>query len=137
MLWLIAGVVLCIMEFTLPTAFLEFTMGLSAILVGILALVVPSFSIQVAAWLLLSVVFLVLARRFMPKAVPAMIRDSKEARTLTAIPPGKTGRVIYEGVSWQARCDDDEMAIAPEELVYVVSRRGNTLVVVPERLLHS
>ncbi|MEB3359711.1 MAG: NfeD family protein [Synechococcales bacterium] len=125
------------MEFTLPTAFLEFTMGLSAILVGILALVVPSFGVQVAVWLLLSVVFLVLARRLMPKAVPAMIRDSQEARTLTAIPAGKTGRVIYEGASWQARCDDDQVAIAPEELVYVVSRRGNTLVVVPERLLHS
>ncbi|MEL7354902.1 MAG: NfeD family protein, partial [Cyanobacteria bacterium J06560_5] len=54
-----------------------------------------------------------------------------EARTTTEILPGKTGRVIYEGNSWQARCEDDQVAIAPDQEVFVVQRKGNTLIVIP------
>ncbi|WP_439648944.1 NfeD family protein [Leptolyngbya ohadii] len=49
--------------------------------------------------------------------------------------PGQTGRVIYEGNSWQARCEDEGMTIAPNQRVYVVDRRGTTLIVIPESLL--
>ncbi|NJL39264.1 MAG: NfeD family protein [Leptolyngbyaceae cyanobacterium SL_5_9] len=134
-LWLIAGVILCVMEITLPTAFVEFTMGISAIIVGLVALVVPQFGIQVALWLALSVIFTVLSRRFIPQTKPRSIADATEAQTITEILPGQTGRVLYEGNSWQARCEDDEMAIAPNQRVYVVERRGNTLIVMPESLL--
>ncbi|PSB06624.1 hypothetical protein C7B61_19115 [filamentous cyanobacterium CCP1] len=135
--WLVAGVILCVMEFTLPTAFIELTMGLSAIIVAGFALVVPSFVAQVALWLVLSVILSFLLRRLFPYKQPRQIEDSKEAQTLTEIPAGETGRVRYEGNSWQARCDDEQMTIAPNQKVYVVGRRGTTLIVMPEYLLRE
>lgn len=136
-LWLIAGVILCIMEFTLPTAFVEFTMGVSAMLVALIALVVPQFSVQIVLWLVFSVILTVISRRFVPKGKAFLIADSTEAQTLTEISAGNLGRVLYEGNSWQARCEDESLAIAPHEKVYVVERRGNTLIVMPERLIRG
>ncbi|MEM8778980.1 MAG: NfeD family protein, partial [Cyanobacteria bacterium P01_G01_bin.49] len=46
--------------------------------------------------------------------------------------PGKTGRVLYEGNSWSAICADEEMSIASHQKVYVVMRKGNTLIILPE-----
>ncbi len=136
-LWLIAGVILCIMEMVLPTAFVEVTMGISAFVVALLALVIPQVGVQVAIWLVLSVVLTLLSRRLVPKRKAHIIEDSREAQTLTEILPGQTGRVLYEGNSWQARCDDPEMVIAPNQRVIVVERRGTTLIVLPEHLLRA
>lgn len=136
-IWLIAGVILCVLEFVLPTAFVELTMGVSAILVRLLAQLIPQVGLQVVIWLVLSIAFNILLHRFMPKRKTRKIEDSKEAQTLTEILPGQTGRVLYEGNSWQARCDDEQMAIAPNQKVYVVGRQGTTLIVLPQALLHS
>lgn len=136
LLWLIAGAILCVMEFVLPTAFVELTMGISAILVAILASFVPSVGIQVALWLVLSIVLTILLRRIFPHRQSRQIEDSKEAQTLTEILPGQTGRVLYEGNSWQARCDDEQLTIAPKQKVYVVGRKGTTLIVLPASLVH-
>jgi membrane protein implicated in regulation of membrane protease activity len=136
-LWLIAGLILCFMEVLLPTAFIELTMGVSAILVACLAWFVPSLSVQVVVWLLLSIGSVVLLRRFLPKRANAAIEDAKEAKTLTEISPGQPGRVLYEGNSWRACCEDDKLAIAPNQKVYVVGRRGTTLIVIPEHWVHS
>jgi membrane protein implicated in regulation of membrane protease activity len=136
-LWLIAGLILCLMELLLPTAFVELTMGISAIIVGCIAWFVPSLTVQVVLWLLLSVGLTVLLRRLLPKRSHTKIEDDKEATTLTKISPGETGRVLYEGNSWQARCEDEQLAIAPDQKVYVVGRRGTTLIVIPAHLVHS
>jgi membrane protein implicated in regulation of membrane protease activity len=136
-LWLIAGIALCVLEFVVPTAFIELTMGISAIVVAVLARFVPHLGIQVAIWLALSITLTMLSRRFLPKPRNRTIEDSKEAKTLTGIPPGEVGRVLYEGNSWQARCADDELAIGANQKVYIVERRGTTLIVMPENILHS
>jgi membrane protein implicated in regulation of membrane protease activity len=136
-LWLIAGVALCVLELVVPTAFIELTMGISAIIVAVLAMYVPSLGIQVAVWLALSLILVFLSRRFLPKPRNRSIEDSQEAKTLTGILPGEVGRVLYEGNSWQARCADDDLAIAANQKVYVVERRGTTLIVMPENLLRS
>lgn len=136
-LWLIAGLILCVMELVLPTAFVELTMGISAVIVACVAWFVPSLIVQVALWLLLSIGLAVMLRRLLPKRTTPIIEDAKNAKTLTAIPPGQTGRVIYEGNSWQARCEDEQLAIAANQRVYVVGRRGTTLIVLPEYLIHS
>jgi membrane protein implicated in regulation of membrane protease activity len=136
-LWLIAGIALCVLEFVVPTAFIELTMGISAIVVAVLARFVPHLGIQVAIWLALSITLTMLSRRFLPKPRNRTIEDSKEAKTLTGIPPGEVGRVLYEGNSWQARCADDELAIGANQRVYIVERRGTTLIVMPENILHS
>lgn len=135
--WLIAGVILCIMEFTLPTAFVELTLGISAIIVAGFALVVPNFALQVGLWLVLSVLANILLRRLVPKQTHRKIADATEAQTLTEIPPGQPGRVLYEGNSWQARCDDEQLAIAPNQKVYVIRRQGTTLIVMPDALLRD
>ncbi|MEM1309488.1 MAG: NfeD family protein [Cyanobacteria bacterium P01_H01_bin.153] len=135
--WLIVGTVLCLMELLLPTAFIEATLGVSALVVAAIAVAVPQFSIQVSIWMLLSVFTTWALKRFVPKREPYVLADSTEARTLTSIAPGKTGRVLYEGNSWQARCEDFEAAIGADEPVIVIGRKGNTLLIMPEHSIHS
>lgn len=138
LIWLIAGAVLCLMELFLPSAFIAFLMGISAFVVALLSQVgLRSLWLQVLVWLLLSTVLVVLSRRFFqPRRRKSKLQDAVMAETLTEILAGKTGRVLYEGNSWQARCDDD-IRIAPHQRVYVVRREGTTLIVIPENLLHS
>ncbi len=136
LLWLMAGVLLCLMEFIFPTAFVEFTMGISAVLVALLSLVVPQLGLQVAAWMGLSLLFVAVSRRFLvPRQRSTLLLDDTRGETLTAIAPGRTGRILYEGSSWQARCDDEGLAIPAQQSVYVLRREGNTLIVMPETLL--
>ncbi|PSN19783.1 hypothetical protein C7271_05535 [filamentous cyanobacterium CCP5] len=136
--WLIVGVVLCLMELLLPTAFVESALGVSAFAVALIALVpgVP-FGIQIGLWMVFSLACLFLLRRLVPQRTPYTLADSTEARTTTEILPGKSGRVLYEGNSWSARCEDETAAIAPDQSVVVVGRRGNTLYVMPESALRS
>jgi len=137
MIWLLVGAVLCAIELFLPTAFVAFMMGVSALLVGIIALVIPQFYLQAILWLGLSIGLILLSRRLVPRHPVRLLRDSVEARMLTQILPGQTGRVLYEGNSWQARCEDEGQAIAANEKVYVVRREGTTLIVVPASIIHS
>ncbi len=139
LLWLLAGIVLCLMELFLPTAFVEFMMGIAALIVALLSLFIPQLGLQILLWMILSTGLVLLARRFLrPKhAIAREIEDSHEARVLIAIPAGETGRVLYEGNSWQARCEDERMPLGANQRVYVVRREGNTLIVVPETLLRS
>ncbi len=136
LLWLIAGAILCFSEAIFPVAFVAFMMGISAMVVAAIALVIPSFPIQVILWLGFSTLSIVGSRRFVPKqkTLNSTVGDAQEGETLTEISPGKTGRVLYEGNSWQAICADDKIAILPHQKVYIVTRKGNTLVVLPEML---
>ena len=136
MFWLVAGSILCLLELVLPTAFVAFLMGISAFVVALVASILPQFSLQVVLWLVLSTVLVVVSRRFLPHPKASKNLDAREARTLTEIPVGETGRVLYEGNSWSARCEDEAEAIAPNQKVFVVRREGNVLVVIPQKLLH-
>lgn len=134
-LWLGAGVILCLSEWVLPTAFVAFMMGLSALAVALVSLVLPQVYLQAILWLGLSTGLILVSRRLLPKRPAKLLRDPIEAQTLTEILPGQKGRVLYEGISWQARCEDHHLAIAASEKVYVVRREGTTLIVLPERLV--
>ncbi|NJM99215.1 MAG: NfeD family protein [Phormidesmis sp. RL_2_1] len=131
LIWIIIGVVLCLMELLLPTAFIESALGFSAFMVALLTFVVPNPNYQIALWMLLSGVVFWALKRFIPNRTSPALREATEARTTTLIPPGQPGRVIYEGNSWQARCEDDKVSIEPNQEVFVVSRKGNTLIVIP------
>lgn len=135
-IWLLAGVIFCGIELIVPTAFVATVMGISAFIVALISLVLPQLSLQIFLWMVCSLVLVVLVQRFMPKKPAATIADDTEAQTLTEILPGQTGRVLYEGSSWQARCGDEGMAIAAQQKVYVMGRKGTTLIVMPENLLH-
>lgn len=134
--WILLGVALCVMELMIPTAFLESALGVSAIAVGVLVMLLPiAFSWQVALWMVLSMLMFWALRRFSPRRQPPALMDSTEARTITSIPAGQSGRVIYEGNSWPACCSDRDVAIATNQTVIVVGRQGNTLIVMPESAL--
>ena len=82
----------------------------------------------------LSIVSVIWLRPMFLKNKKVIVRDATEAKTITEILAGKTGKVLYEGTIWQARCNDKSIDIASEQTVYVLSREGNTLIVAPENL---
>jgi membrane protein implicated in regulation of membrane protease activity len=134
LIWLLAGVILCSVEFVLPTAFVALTMGVSAIAVSIFSLVIPNLTLQVVLWLIGSILAMLLSRKFLtsPKG-SNLLKDSQEAETLTEIPPGESGRVLYEGNSWRAIAGDENIEISPKQKVYIIGRKGNTLIVLPTK----
>ncbi|MBD2666333.1 NfeD family protein [Richelia sinica] len=138
-IWLLAGSVLCLMELFFPSAFVAFMMGISAFVIAVLSMVgLVNTWWQVLLWLLLSSLLVVLSRRFLqPRRRKSKIQDAVMAETLTEIPTGQVGRVLYEGNSWRAKCDDDKLSLPANQRVYVVRREGTTLIVMPENLLHS
>ena len=138
LIWLIVGACFCLSELFIPTAFVAFTMGISAFIVALLSLAVGNLWLLALCWLLLSASLIVLTRKYIsPRRRKSKIRDAVLGETITEIPAGKTGRVLYEGNSWRAQCDDEQAFIAPYQRVYVVRREGTTLIVMPENILHS
>jgi membrane protein implicated in regulation of membrane protease activity len=134
-LWLIAGIILCSIEVVVPTAFTAFVMGISAFGVALVAIALPSqVGLQIFLWMLFSTIFVFISHRFVPKRKVRAIQDATEAQTLTEILPGQTGRVLYEGNSWRARCGESTEAIESDRKVYVIGREGTTLIVMPEHL---
>ena len=131
LVWVIVGVVLCLMELVLPTAFIESALGVSAFVVALLTWVVPNPNLQIVLWMLISMLMFWALKRFIPNRTAPALKEATEARTTTVISPGQVGRVIYEGNSWQARCSDDQLSIEPNQEVFVVERKGNTLIVLP------
>ena len=136
LMWLILGGCLCIAELFLPTTFIIFNMGIAAILVALASMVLPYPNILIALWVIFSLLGVVLFRRFLiPKRKIKNLGDDREGEALTAILPGQTGRVLYEGNSWRAKCADAEIKIAEKEPVYIVEKQGNTLIILPCKLL--
>ncbi|MGG6266940.1 NfeD family protein [Leptolyngbya sp. AN03gr2] len=128
--WFIVGAGLCLIEFVLPTAFIAFVLGVSALLVAIVAHLLP-LGFQIGLWVILSIVLILVSRRFVNRRAAYKL-DATEAETLTEIRPGEVGRVCYEGNSWAARCESSNLDIPAGRRVYVVGRRGTTLIVMPE-----
>lgn len=135
LLWLVAGVILCVSELFLPTQFIIFLMGISALAVAVISLSVTSLALQIVLWLIFSTLGVWLLTKFyVPKKRILELGDDQEGETLTAIPPGQTGRVLYEGNSWRAKSVDQTGEIPPQEKVYIVRKEGNTLIVVSEKM---
>ncbi|MGB2925031.1 MAG: NfeD family protein [Limnothrix sp.] len=139
LIWLIIGGGLCSLEFFFPTAFSAFMTGLAALGVAVIASVLPiTLNLQIALWVVLSTVAVIASRRFFtPRTATRTLSDDTEGETLTAIAPGKPGRVLYEGNSWRARCADETISINANETVCIVQREGTTLIVMPQYLLKS
>ncbi|MDX2214379.1 MAG: NfeD family protein [Oculatellaceae cyanobacterium bins.114] len=134
-LWLITGLVF------LGIAMLAFeptivALGFAAIITGIAAISVKEFSIQLLIWGVLSVSLAIVLRGFVP-------RPSKDLGPVTQatvsqpISPGGVGEVTYEGSFWTARCQISDVAIAVGQIVQVVGRQGNTLIVLPHDFPHD
>jgi membrane protein implicated in regulation of membrane protease activity len=137
-IWLIIGTGLCLTELLFPTAFVALMMGLSAFIVALLSGVIGTLWLQVVVWLVISVLLILMSQRLLPKPRRRkQFQDAVIGETISEIFPGKAGRVLYEGNSWRARCDDDKLYIAAGEAVYVVQREGTTLIVMPQNVLNE
>ncbi|MEM8672572.1 MAG: NfeD family protein [Cyanobacteria bacterium P01_G01_bin.67] len=124
------------MEFVFPTAFVSFMMGIAALLVAVVSLFLPQYILLMGLWLIFATGLILISRRlFTPKRQLSITGDDSEATTISGIPAGKVGRVLYEGNSWRAKCADETRDIAPNEAVFVVRRQGNTLIILPSRMI--
>jgi membrane protein implicated in regulation of membrane protease activity len=134
--WAMFGIALCLIELLVPTAFIAVCMGVSALLVALVALGLPTWTaLQIALWMLLSIGLVIWGYRLNQQRSSRKIQESTTAEALTAMMPNQTGRVLYEGASWSAKCADGVESIAAQEKLQVVGREGNMLVVLPTRLL--
>jgi membrane protein implicated in regulation of membrane protease activity len=134
--WAVFGIALCLIELLVPTAFIAVCMGVSALLVALVALGLPTWTgLQIALWMLLSIGLVIWGYRLNQQRSSRKIQESTTAEALTAMMPNQTGRVLYEGASWSAKCADGVESIAAQEKLQVVGREGNMLVVLPTRLL--
>ncbi|MEZ2230079.1 MAG: NfeD family protein [Microcoleus sp.] len=93
------------------------------------------FDWQIFYWMGISLALSIWIRPIFIVRKKFVIPEATEATTISEISPGETGMVIYEGASWKAR-NEDSQGIAPRQKVYVLRREGNTLIVVPDKLIH-
>ncbi|HAZ43623.1 MAG TPA: nodulation protein NfeD [Cyanobacteria bacterium UBA11371] len=154
--WAIAGVILCMIEFFLAQKlkksykFIALLIGISAFITAITDwqmaealgfdwryVMYEEFNVQVMYWMGVSLALVIWVRPTLIKRKKVAIPDATEAKTVTEILPGETGKVIYEGCFWRARCADRVSKIEPNEKVYVLHRDGNTLIVTLEKMFQS
>jgi membrane protein implicated in regulation of membrane protease activity len=133
LIWLVVGLALIASELLVLPGLVAGSVGLAAAIAGLVALVAP-IPVQWLVWLGLSVIFILLSRRLVPKESRAL-QESREAYALSPIPAGKKGRVRYAGSIWNARCEVEDLEIAAGQDLYVLERQGNTLIVMPARLV--
>jgi membrane protein implicated in regulation of membrane protease activity len=128
-LWLVGGFVFLGLGLVIgePVAA---ALGIAAIITAIAALSVPSIIMQLLIWGVLSVALSIVLRGMVPK-VSKDLRSNIEATVSETIPKGGLGVVAYEGAIWKARCQISDIAITSGQIVHVVGRQGNTLIVLP------
>ncbi|MEN9202194.1 MAG: NfeD family protein [Thermostichus sp. DG_1_6_bins_120] len=133
--WIILGLVLIAAELFLPEL-VAGSVGLAALVAGSLAYLGLPIWVQFCGWIGMSVLFVIFTRRLVPQS-SAQLEESREARSVTAIPAGGRGRVSYLGSTWNARCSIPGLEIKAGQDLYVVERQGNTLIVIPAKMLKS
>ncbi|HEY9609561.1 NfeD family protein [Allocoleopsis sp.] len=154
--WLTAGVILCTSELFIHKIqankyrLIALIMGVNALIVSLILwqfttimdldwqyIMYEDFQLHIMFWMGLSLTSVIWVRPMFIKRKTYRIQETTEAMTLSEILPGQTGRVLYEGCSWQGRCENYQSEIASNQKVYVLRREGNTLIVASEKLFHS
>ena len=139
--WIVLGIGLMALEMILPS-FVALWFGAAAILVGVIALIIPSLglSIQVLCWVVLSILLTWLWFRFMQP----LSKDRTKAGLSREAIVGETGQVLSPPTSerrgtlrfsvpilgadeWSFICDDD---LEAGDRVRVSDISGNSLIVV-------
>lgn len=135
-LWMYAAMAMMLLELAVP-GFVIFFFGLAAMTVGLARFAFgEAFTMnwQLAAFSILSVVYLVLLRRWLKNVFPgekasAGLSDEyvgRSARVVEEIPPAGSGRVVIGETEWTAVAD---APIAAGAEVEVVSRSNLTVTV--------
>lgn len=129
LLWLIGGVGLLGIGMLTVEPTLS-ALGIAALITAIAALTVKNLGIQLLIWGVLAIALGLIFRGLVPKESRALT-PSTEAEVSKTIPRGGVGEVSYEGTVWSARCQISDLSVAIGEVVQVVGRQGNTLIVLP------
>jgi membrane protein implicated in regulation of membrane protease activity len=129
--WLLSGLVILILGGVLEEPIMM-SLGLAALITAIAALssMAADLSVQLVLWMVLSICLTVLMQGFTPRESEAL-RLPSDAVVHDEIPSDGYGYVRYNGALWKACCHLNCGAIAPGQMVYVVGRQANTLIVVP------
>lgn len=128
-LWLLAGLIFLGFGMLVGEPGIA-ALGIAAMITAIAALSIPVLGTQILLWGILSIALAVVMRGLVPKE-SLELKPSTEAAVSATIPSGGVGEVSYEGTLWTARCQISDVAIAKGQTVYVISRQGNTLIVLP------
>ena len=138
-LWIIAGIVLLVLELVVPGLVLVF-LGAGALLVALLVWlgVVESWTAAITTWFVSSLILLVGLRSFFYRLMPgeaeqgASTDEDADAfgeivEVAEAIAPDAPGRIRYRGTTWEAACYSETLEagskariVYRENLVWVV-----------------
>lgn len=135
-LWIALGVGFWVLEFAAP-ALVAGSLGAAALLVAFTTDWL-SLPLQWFTFFALSSGFILLSRRLLPESSTEREESARDPGVVTVtILPGATGRVAYQGTTWNARSAAADRELPPGTQVIVVAQKGNMLDVVPIELLKS
>ena len=134
--WLIAAIGFLVLEgMTFSMVSIWFAAGSAAALLS--CLFWPSFRVQAVVFIVVSILCLAafkpLADKLRLKHTPTNGDRSlgREAKVLTPVSAGKTGRVRLDGVDWNARCATPGDALEPGQTCRVTEIHSTLLIVEP------
>jgi inner membrane protein len=139
LIWIIGGLILMASEYLIPGFFIIF-FGLGAVITGLLALLIPGLEanlpLQLLLWLLTSVSSLAVLRKYLAKVFKGRLTGDKEATDFSGqealvtekIPPGKSGRIKFQGTTWKA-VSYDEKTLRKGEKVEILKKENMTIIV--------
>ena len=134
--WLIAAIGFLVLEgMTLSMVSIWFAAGSAAALLS--CLFWPSFRVQAVVFIVVSILCLAafkpLADKLRRKHTPTNGDGSlgREAKVLTPVSAGKTGRVRLDGVDWNARCATPGDTLGSGALCRVTEIHSTLLIVEP------
>ena len=134
--WLIAAIGFLVLEgMTFSMVSIWFAAGSAAALLS--CLFWPSFRVQAVVFIGVSILCLAafkpLADKLRRKHTPTNGDRSlgREAKVLTPVSAGKTGRVRLDGVDWNARCATPGDTLAPGQSCRVAEIHSTLLIVEP------
>lgn len=133
-MWLAVGVLFLIVEL-LTTALVSIWFVPSAIITCLLSFVVDSRLIQIAIFVVLSAVFMVVCRKIYNKHIKKPVDDVDQnekllgkSATVTEDTNGITGRILVGDVYWRAVSENGDI-IQKGETVKIKGVNGTTLVI--------
>ena len=134
--WLISAIGFLVLEgMTFSMVSIWFAAGSAAALLS--CLFWPSFRVQAVVFIVVSILCLAafkpLADKLRRKHTPTNGDRSlgREAKVLTPVSAGKTGRVRLDGVDWNARCATPGDALEPGQTCRVTEIHSTLLIVEP------
>ena len=134
--WLIAAIGFLVLEgMTFSMVSIWFAAGSAAALLS--CLFWPSFRVQAVVFIVVSILCLAafkpLADKLRRKHTPTNGDRSlgREAKVLTPVSAGKTGRVRLDGVDWNAQCATPGDTLAPGSRCRITEIHSTLLIVEP------